>query len=121
MHYDIDDILTFSLIKAVDLRDSELVENTLLLGADPNCVPHNCVYGHTPLHKAVAMGATDIVKMLVKRGADVNKENYLNMTTLEMATPQMRRMICDIELNDILQSYEHFDIDLLNLVSTEVH
>ncbi|KAJ8421378.1 hypothetical protein Cgig2_028736 [Carnegiea gigantea] len=64
-----------------------LLDNHANAGADPNMGSH----GITPLVVAVCEGQTEIIKCLLKAGADPNVTNIYDFTPLEMAAMRGRR------------------------------
>lgn len=61
------------------------VERWLALGVSPNN-DWNMPSGNTPLHEAAAYGHVKIVKLLLEKGADVNKHNEGGVTPLHYAS-----------------------------------
>jgi ankyrin repeat protein len=77
------------LFAAIRGEDVKCVEKLLDGGADPNFV--NKDY-ETPLHYAAFKGRLDIVELLIRRGADVNRRTLVSRDSWEAggnrATPQ---------------------------------
>jgi hypothetical protein len=57
----------------------------LAAGADANCVTDSDVKGWTPLMAAAKAGSTEVVKALLKAGANVNAKNGYGATALDIA------------------------------------
>jgi ankyrin repeat protein len=79
------DLLT-SLLWAVKYRDVGLAEQLLARGADVNA--DNEWSGSTALHQAAGLGYYDIVKLLLDKGAEVNKTDSRGRTALHDAVAQ---------------------------------
>merc|ERR1711887_282520 len=82
-------LVTRLLEMSVNLNDAAMAGNVeevlirLNMGEDVNqkCYPRYS----TPLHDAVCCGRSEIVSILVERGAQVNELDYKNMTPLKLA------------------------------------
>lgn len=76
-------------------------------GADPNLVEKD--EGNTALHTAVEAKRSDIVRLLLDRGANPNAQNYLGNTPLHQAAKHG-----EVELSQLLIEYGA-DVNLRNL------
>lgn len=70
-----------ALSKAVGRGEMSLVRRLLDMGVDPNAT----VEGRTPLMVAAEHGYTDMVQLLLERGADANAKNEAGQTAGEIA------------------------------------
>lgn len=103
---EVDDTSAYNpLITAIKNKNAEMVELFLERGANPNF--YN--YGRTPLHMAVAGKEIEIVRALLKYGADANAKvqkqsgyikEYLSITPLDIAIYN-----ADEEMQQLLRSY----------------
>lgn len=93
------------LITAIKNKNAEMVELFLERGANPNF--YN--YGIMPIHLAVAIKEIEIVRVLLKYGADANAKvkkqsgyikEYLAITPLDIAIYK-----ADEEMQELLKSY----------------
>lgn len=57
----------------------------VLIDALPTCTEHENSFGNTALHAAARSGSVDIVRLLLEKGADPNKENHRGSTALHIA------------------------------------
>jgi len=71
-----------ALIYAITCHFTELVEKLLDLGADPNLTDGD---GETPVMHAVHMSSTDILGLLIDRGARTDQKNVYGFTALHFA------------------------------------
>ncbi|KAJ4784134.1 E3 ubiquitin-protein ligase XBAT33 [Rhynchospora pubera] len=64
-------------------RDGDLVEACMLLELSPSLARYSTFGGlNSPLHFASAKGHTEIVTLLLEKGAEVNSRNYCGQTAL---------------------------------------
>lgn len=66
--------------------------------------------GETALHRAVKLGATETVKFLVERGADVNAVDGKKRTALDLARTDERELILFLKQNGAKTSEDFFGI-----------
>ena len=71
-----------ALMAAVVKNELELVENLLIIGADPNLTDVNDT---TALHYAVLFNQLDTIKLLVENDAKANIKNNNNQTAYDFA------------------------------------
>jgi hypothetical protein len=96
--------LNEKLLDAVEEGDIAKVQELLKKGADPNARDHGprerwWRYGKTPLCLAVEHGHSEIVKLLIEHGADVNASCYID----SFETPLHRAVVDDnIEIAKLL-------------------
>jgi len=70
-------------------------------GADVNARDHN---GYPPVHLAAARGATEMIRYLVERGADVTLVSRRGQTTADMANGPVQRIQPFPEALELLES-----------------
>jgi len=72
---------------ACKLGRSDIALKLIEFGADINGKPENiCRLTDTPLQLAILKKDLDLVKLLIKKGADVNAKNHNNFTALHIAS-----------------------------------
>ncbi|KAJ1323787.1 ankyrin repeat domain-containing protein 50 [Microdochium nivale] len=93
------------LTYAVDRQDWELFRATLDNGADPN---HADTKGRTPLLMALQHGKTELVSLLIGKGADVNQAGQVTPADMARATqdPELMQMM-GVSANDPLQRHSN--------------
>jgi uncharacterized protein len=74
---------TTALAFAVDGRDLKTIEDLIEAGADINCQSGQT--NHTPLMAAVSFRRPDIVKSLIRHGADIGLRDKKHQTALDWA------------------------------------
>ena len=70
----------------IEWSGSEIIDYLLELGADVN-IPNSL--GWTPLHLAILLGQGRLAKYLLRRGADLKKENEIGIKAIDLAGPDL--------------------------------
>lgn len=86
-----------SIHTAAEAGNVGCVKTWLAVGVSPNS--DFCWYANTPLIKAAAYGRTEIVKLLLEKGADVNKHNEGGETPLHYAARHGHVKVMEILLD----------------------
>ena len=75
-------------------QDGRLDRLTGLLDTAPDCINARCPSsGDTPLIVAARAGNVEVIKLLLKHGADVTTQNDLDETALDVASDDIRKTI----------------------------
>jgi ankyrin repeat protein len=75
---------------------TELAKGLIDAGADVNAKDSA---KWTPLHRATFWDYTEIVKVLIEAGADLNAEDKDKQTPWDLANPQMREALPELNPN----------------------
>jgi ankyrin repeat protein len=86
-----------SIHTAAEAGNVGCVKRWLALGVSPNS--DFCWYANTPLIKAAAYGRIEVVKLLLEKGADVNKHNEGGETPLHYAARHGHVKVMEILLD----------------------
>jgi ankyrin repeat protein len=76
--------LRFAIGRDRGTVSSQIVQMLIKAGANPN-LPYGSGYHYTPLIDASALGQTQIMKILLDEGADINATNKYGATALHLA------------------------------------
>ncbi|XP_048469739.1 ankyrin repeat and SOCS box protein 6 [Rhincodon typus] len=92
--------VSYSLLKVSEAGLVTAAEKLLLRGADLNF--EDPVTYYTPLHVAVLHNQPDVVELLVRHGADVNKRDRVHSSSpLDLASEEVERLPCLQRLLDL--------------------
>jgi ankyrin repeat protein len=82
----------------IDRDDTSGIVRILLQGANINCID---MFGYTPLHWSSLKGRVEILKLLIKMGASIDKKclNY-SFTPLHVAINENQNAIVNILINE---------------------
>jgi ankyrin repeat protein len=91
---------------AVAVRQNNLAQAQQLLqqGANPNFIYENKGYKTTPLHAAASRGNNEMIKLLLKFGANPNSYDYKNWTPLVRALANCSEKHSELTIDLLLKS-----------------
>jgi serine/threonine protein kinase len=92
-------LLSNRLVEACRNKDLDAVNGLLRESADPNT--------EGAIHQAAVVGASGIIRALMNRGADVNKQDYAGQTALHYAAMNGRKDETEFLLNEYPQVNVH--------------
>ena len=81
------------IFQAAKAGDARAVERLLAAGTDPNAKEPKA--GYTPLHIAAFSGRTEVVRVLLDHGAQVDARDNMDMTPLMEAVAAMKEENAD--------------------------
>jgi len=93
-------LLHLHIVKyAVKAQSIPLLKMLLHKDPDVNSPEEEGVGGSCPIHTAVRLGNTDIVRLLLENGANVNAKDHIGFTPLHIAVkedlPQVAKLLLD--------------------------
>ena len=86
----------------------DFIEMLVEAGCDPNCMDR---YGRTPLTIMANGQNTDMVKLLIQHGADVNKKDFSNTVPLLKSVP-LGRLILVSSVLKLIRTLDNSDLIL---------
>ena len=94
-----------------------------LLKTNPDLIFSKDRYGYTPLHWAAFMGHTDVAKLLLANGADVNATNDIGETPLHVAANQGHKDVAELLLasNADVNATDDFEPTPMHIAACQGH